>query len=69
MIATFGALAGPPAVLVTLLAVLSLLAIRATVGILGLAITRRVAFYLDGAIAIFFVLFIFVVVSRFRYLA
>jgi hypothetical protein len=64
-----GELAGPPAVLVTLFAVLSLLVIRATVGILGLTITRRVAFYIDGAIGIFFVLFVFVVVSRFRYLA
>lgn len=68
-VAVSGALAGPPAVLVTLIAVLSLLAVRATVGILGLTITRRVAFYLDGAIGIFFVLFIFVVVSRFQYLA
>jgi hypothetical protein len=69
VVAVSGALAGPPAVLVTLIAVLSLLAVRATVGILGLTITRRVANYLDVAIAIFFVLFIFVVVSRFRYLA
>lgn len=64
-----GALAGPPAVFVALIAVLILLALRATVGILGLNITRRVALYVDGALGIFFVLFIFVVVSRFRYLA
>jgi hypothetical protein len=69
IVAISGALAGPPAVLVALIAVLILLAIRATVGILGLTITRRVALYVDGAIGIFFVLFIFVVVSRFRYLA
>jgi hypothetical protein len=69
IVAVSGALAGWPAVLATLIAVLSLLAIRATVGILGLTITRRVAFYVNGAIAIFFILFIFVVVTRFRYFA
>jgi hypothetical protein len=67
--ATSGALAGPPAVLATLIAVLILLAIRATVGILGLTITRRVGIFVNGAIGIFFVLFVFTVVSRFRYLA
>jgi hypothetical protein len=69
IVATSGALAGPPAVLVTLIAVLILLTIRATVGILGLTITRRVEYFVDGAIGIFFVLFIFVVIGRFRYLA
>jgi hypothetical protein len=69
ILATSAALAGPPAVLVTLSAVLILLTIRATVGILGLTLARRVAYFVDGAIGIFFVLFVFVVISRFRYLA
>jgi hypothetical protein len=64
-----GALADWPTVLATLIAVLILLAIRATVGILGLTISRRVVFYVNGAIGIFFVLFVFVVVTRFRYFA
>lgn len=64
-----GALAGWPTVLATMIAVLTLLAIRATVGILELTITRRVASYLNGAIAIFFILFIFIVATRFRYFA
>jgi hypothetical protein len=69
ILAISGALAGPPAVFATLFTVLILLAIRATVGILGLTITRRVNFLVNGAIWIFFVLFVFVVVSRFRYFA
>jgi hypothetical protein len=69
LLATPAALAGPPAVFATLFAVLILLAIRATVGILGLTITPRVAFLVNGALVIFFGLFVFVVVTRFRYFA
>ncbi len=69
LLAVSGALAGPKTVFVVMIAVLILLAVRVIVGIFGLAITRRVANYVDAAIGIFFLLFIFVVVSRFRYLA
>jgi hypothetical protein len=69
ILATSGALVGPPAVFATLIAVLVLLAIRTTVGVLGLTVTRRVAFLVNGAIGVFFILFVFVVISRFRYFA
>jgi hypothetical protein len=60
-----GALAGPPVVLVTMIACLILLAVRAWAGIVGVPITRRVAFYLEGAIGIFLVLFLLFVIVRF----
>jgi ABC-type antimicrobial peptide transport system permease subunit len=68
-IAESGAFAGPPAVLVTLIASLILLAIRAWVGSEGFTLTRRVSHYLDGAIGIFFVLFVLIVIVRFKSLA
>jgi len=64
-----GALAGPPAVLLTMIACLILLGLRAWAGTEDLGLTRRVALYVDGAIAIFFVLFIFFVIVRFKSLA
>jgi hypothetical protein len=64
-----GALAGPPAVLVTMVACLVLLAVRAWTGTVGLPLTRRVALYVDGALAIFFVLFVVFVIIRFKSLA
>ncbi|HVA71035.1 MAG TPA: hypothetical protein VNF08_06905 [Acidimicrobiales bacterium] len=64
-----GALAAPPAVLVTMVASLILLAIRAWAGTVGLTLTRRVSLYVDGAIGIFFVLFVLFVIIRFKSLA
>ncbi len=64
-----GPLAGPPAVLVTMIACLLLLAVRAWAGTIGLALTRRVSLYVDGAIGIFFVLFVVFVIIRFKSLA
>jgi hypothetical protein len=64
-----GALAGPPVLLVTMIACLILLAVRAWAGIVSVPITRRVALYLDGAIGIFFLLFMVFVIIRFTSLA
>jgi hypothetical protein len=64
-----GALAGPPIVVVTLVACLILLAVRAWSGIVGLTLDRRLLLYVDGAIGIFFVLFIVFVIIRFKSLA
>jgi len=64
-----GALASPPAVLVTMVACLVLLAVRAWSGTVGLPLTRRVALYVDGSIGIFFVLFVVFVIIRFKSLA
>jgi len=63
------ALAAPPAVLVTLITSVILLAIRAWVGTVGLTLTRREAWYLDGAIVVFVVIFFAFVVIRFANLA
>jgi hypothetical protein len=64
-----GALAGPPAVLVTMIACLILLALRAWSKTVGLPLTRLVSLYVDGALGIFFVLFVFFVVIRFTSIA
>jgi hypothetical protein len=69
IIVASGALAGPPAVLVSTMAILVLLAVRAWAGIMGLTPTRRVSLYVDGAIGVFFVLFLVFVIVRFKSLA
>jgi hypothetical protein len=69
IIVASGALAGPPAVLVSTMAILVLLAVRAWTGIMGLTLTRRVSLYVDGAIGVFFVLFLVFVIVRFKSLA
>jgi hypothetical protein len=61
-----GALAGPPAVLVTMIACLILLALRAWSRSVGLPLTRSVSLYVDGAIWVFFLLFMVFVTIRFN---
>jgi hypothetical protein len=63
--ASAGAVAGAPAVLVTLLAVLLLLVLRAWTQIVGLTLTRHVVLLLDGAIGALAALFVILVVVRF----
>jgi hypothetical protein len=69
VVGSSAALAGPPAVLLTLIACLILLALRAWAGIQELALTRRVSLYVDVAIGIFFALFVVFVIVRFKSLA
>lgn len=64
-----GALVGPPAVLLSMIACLILLALRVWVGVVGLTLARRVTLYVDGAIAVIFVLFVLFVIIRFKSLA
>ena len=64
-----GALVGPPVVLVTMVACLILLAVRAWSGTVGLTLDRRLSLYIDGAIGIFFVLFMVFIIIRFTSLA
>lgn len=59
------ALATAPAVLVSLVAVLLLLTLRAWTQIAGLYLTRHVALLLDGAIGALAVMFIALVAVRF----
>jgi hypothetical protein len=64
--ATLGALATAPAVLASILANVLLLTVRAWVGSLGLIHSRRLFYLLDGMIALAFVLFLVLVVLRFK---
>jgi hypothetical protein len=64
-----GALANPPAVVVTMVTCLILLVVRAWAGTVGVTLTRRVSLYVDGAIGIFVVLFVVFVFIRFKTLA
>jgi hypothetical protein len=52
-----------------MIACLILLAVRAWAAVVSVPITRRVALYLDGAIGIFFLLFMVFVIIRFTSLA
>lgn len=54
------------AVLVTLLASVVLLSLRAWSGASGFKLTRRVSLMLDGAVVILLVLFLVLVVVRFK---
>jgi ascorbate-specific PTS system EIIC-type component UlaA len=63
--ASGAALATAPAVLVTLVAVILLLALRAWTEINGLVITRHVRLLLDGTIGALTLLFIGLVAVRF----
>jgi len=63
--ASGAALATAPAVLVSLVAVLLLLALRAWTQIAGLALTRQVRLLLDGTIGALAGLFLVLVVVRF----
>lgn len=63
--ASGAALATAPAVLVTLVAALLLLVLRAWTQIAGLTLTRQVLLLVDGAIGALVVLFIALVAVRF----
>jgi hypothetical protein len=60
-----GDYASAPAVLVTLVAVIVLLGIRAWCGTAGVALTRQVLLLLDGAAAALTVMFFVLVAVRF----
>ena len=55
--------------LVVLVATTLLLALRAWSGVVGLKVTRRVSQFLDGSIATLLVLFLALVILRFRTVA
>jgi len=59
-------LATAPAVMVVLVACVTLLSVRAWRGIAHLVLTRRVSLLLDGAILLLGVLFLVLVIVRFR---
>ena len=63
--ASAAALATAPAVLVTLVAALLLLTLRAWTQITGLALTRHVTLLLDGAIGALAIMFVALVAVRF----
>lgn len=63
--ASGAAIATAPAVLVTLIAVLLLLGLRAWTQITNLALTRHVHLLLDGTIGVLAALFFVLVVARF----
>jgi len=65
VLASISALATAPAVLVTLLAALILLSLRAVTQIFGLPLAVRVSILLNGAIAVLACLFIVLVGVRF----
>ena len=65
--ATAGAFGNVHAVLVTLLAALVLLGLRATVGTMHVVLTPRVLHVLDGAIGVLFVLFFVLASIRFAF--
>jgi hypothetical protein len=64
-LASAAALATAPAVLVTLIAVLLLLGLRALTEITHLSLTRQVHLLLDGSIFVLGALFLVLVVTRF----
>jgi hypothetical protein len=64
-----GVPASPPAILATMVAILMLVAVRALARTVGLTLTRHVSLYLDGALVAFFVLFVVLVINRFKSLA
>jgi hypothetical protein len=63
------AFGSPPAVLVTMVASVILLSLRAWCATTGVVLTRPVALLLDGAIALLFVVFAVLVIIRFETLA
>jgi len=63
--ASAAALATAPAVLVTLVAALLLLTLRAWTQITGLVLTRHVTLLLDGAIGALAIMFVALVAVRF----
>ena len=64
-----GSLADPPVILATMIASLILIFVRALARTVGLTLTRHVSLYLDGALVAFFVLFVVLVINRFKSLA
>jgi hypothetical protein len=66
MFASSSALAAVPVVFVVLLSVLILLGVRAWCGVFDVILTRQVTRLLDGSIGFLFILFIVLVIVRFR---
>lgn len=69
VLAGIGAFSQPQAVVVVVAASVLLLLVRASRDVIGLDLTRRALFVLDGAIVVLLVLFVTLVVLRFKTLA
>ncbi len=69
VLAGIGAFSQPQAVVVVVIASVLLLVVRASRDVAGLNLTRRALAGLDGAILILLVLFVTLVVLRFKTLA
>jgi len=64
--ASGSALAAVPVVFIVLLSVLILLSVRAWCGVFDVLLSRQVTRLLDGSITFLFVLFIILVIVRFK---
>jgi len=67
--AGIGAFSQPQAVVVVVVASVLLLLVRASRDVVGLVLTRRALIALDGAILVLLVLFVALIVLRFKTLA
>jgi hypothetical protein len=65
-VATQSALGAPAVVLVTLLACIVLLCVRAWAGVMGVALTRRVLALVNASVVALLVLLAVVIVIRFK---
>jgi len=65
-LANVNALGAVPVILVLLLAVVMLLCVRAVGGVIRVALTKSVSRMLDGSILAMFLLFVVLVIFRFR---
>ncbi|MGD0053911.1 MAG: hypothetical protein ABSC34_00540 [Acidimicrobiales bacterium] len=66
LLAAGAALGAVPVVFVVLLSVLILLGVRAWCGVFAVPLTRQVTRLLDGSVVFLFVLFIALVIFRFK---
>jgi hypothetical protein len=66
LLANASALGAPQVVFVSLVAVVTLLSLRAVTKVMGVVLSRSVSRTLDGAVVVLFVLFIVLVIVRFK---
>lgn len=66
IIASAAALGAVPVAIVSLLAIVTLLCVRAVSGVMRVALSRVVSQLLDGSIVVLFLLYVVLVIIRFK---